>query len=335
MRLSDKLREYLQGAQGRVVNLRDIRSELKIDPTSPEWESCGREMRRLVAEKIVRPSGRNDGIYKVVTQVQPVRVFADGRERRPIFDLRWPEDRERGMPLEFTEHVVIREGDLITVGGVKSRGKTTLCINLAAENVDKKPILMGNEYTIFTKGIYEPAPRFFNRLALMREWVEWTDGDGSDKFVLLPVKEDYAEHIVEDRINIIDWINLDGNQLYDISKVLGDIKSALGRGIAIVALQKGEGAVNPRGGQFVRDFSDVEILLDGFGDTEDDVLLTIKGCKEKTAPIVGRSYAFTITREGTEIWNFREVKKCPTCRGSGYVKGGTCDDCYGNKFVDK
>jgi len=42
-------------------------------------------------------------------------------------------------------------------------------------------------------------------------------------------KEDYAEHIVKDRINIIDWINLDAGRLYDISKVMDDIKAEIGR----------------------------------------------------------------------------------------------------------
>ncbi len=339
MELTYRLKEFLKQAQGRDVSLAYLRSELKIDPTSPSWDTLKVLMHNFVKEKIVRPSGRNDGNYKVITQVKPVRVFIPGRERRPIFEMRWPQDRERGMPLDFSEHIVLREGDLVTFGGVKSKGKTTLCINIAAENVDKNPVLMGNEYTVFTDGLYEPAPRFFNRISLMSEWVEWTDGDGNDKFTLLPVKEDYAEHIVEGKINIIDWINLDGDRSYDISKVLEGIKSALGRGIGIVALQKGEGSVNPRGGQYVRDFSDVEILLDGFGEDTDDILLTVKGCKEKTAPIVGKTYAYTIVNEGTEIWNFREVVQCRACYGKGWKKSGNtsipCSDCNKTGYVDK
>jgi len=194
---------------------------------------------------------------------------------------------------------------------------------------------MGNEYTNLVKGEYEPSPRFLNRVDTMSEWVKWVDDDGYDKFTLLPVRDDYAEHIVADRINIIDWINLDGNQLYDIGKILEGIKANLGRGVAIIGLQKGEGAINPRGGQFVRDFSDMEILLDGFGNNEDDILLTIKGVKEKHSPIVGKTYAYTIAGNGTKMLNFREVKKCPDCRGQGYKVGKECDVCFGKKYVDK
>jgi len=127
--LSDKLREYLRTAQGRVVNLKDLRLELKIDPASPAWESLGREMRRLVLEKIVRPSGNNDGFYKVIKQVKAVRVFDKSRERRSPFELIFPKDFDTGMEIPVAEDIVIREGDLIEIGGVSNYGKTTKAMN--------------------------------------------------------------------------------------------------------------------------------------------------------------------------------------------------------------
>jgi len=336
MDLIDRLREYMASSQGKIVNLKDLRVAFKIEPGSSSDTLLRTHMSTtLVKEGIVVSSGRKDGDYKVITQVKPVRVFLPGRERRPPFDLIFPKDFDTGMEMDFAEDVVIREGDLVTLGGVKSKGKTHLCLNFTAQNLDKAPVLMGNEYTAFIEDRYEPTARFLNRLDKMGEWVEWTDAEGYDRFTLLPVRDDYAEHIIRDKINIIDWINLDGNQLYDIGKVLEGIKANLGRGVGIVALQKGEGAINPRGGQFVRDFSDLEILLDGFGDNDNDILLTIKGAKEKHKPIVGKTYAYTIAGGGTQTINFREVKKCPTCHFSGYIKGEKCESCLGRKYVDK
>jgi len=345
-RLIDKLREHLKLCQGKIVTLRDLRVTFKIEPGSKDDSNLRTHMSvTLVREKIVRTSGRKDGDYKVVTQVKPVRVFTPGRERRPIFELKWIRDTITGEEISIGKSIVIREGDLITLGGVKSKGKTTICLGMSAMNIHRRPVLMGNEYTVLAgnkDGLeeYEPAPRFLSRLDRMSEWVDWTDEDGQDLFYLLPVREDYAEHIIKDRINIIDWINLDGDKSYDIGKVLDGIKTSLGRGIAIVALQKGEGSVNPRGGQFVRDFSDVEIHLDGLGSSDDDIRLTVKGCKEKTSQIVGKTYAYTIIDGGTAIRNFREIKKCPICSGSGerWVKGEgkiPCQDCYGDGWIDK
>lgn len=330
--LSDKLRDYLLTAQGRVVNLKDLRLELKINPDDSAWETLGREMRRLVSEKIVRPSGKNDGVYKVVTQVKPVKVFVDGRERRPPFDLIFPKDFDTGMEMDFAEHVIIREGDIVSIGGVSNYGKTAIAINFCGENINRHPVLMGNEYTtrVGDTDEFEPTPRFMNRLDNM-DWIEWVNGTGEEKFTLLPVREDYAEHIVKDKINIIDWINLDAGKLYDISKVMDDIKAEIGRGIAIPVLQKGEGTTSARGGQFAKDFTDCELLIDKYTETES--MLTIGKVKEYTKPVIGKKYAFGIVH-GAKIINFREIERCKHCWGKGYVGGKPCDECKAG-YVDK
>jgi len=335
-----ELVEFLGKAQGKEVSLNYLRSELKIDPSSTSWNSIRTMMCRLADENIVKPTGRKDGTFKVITQVKPVEVFGEKRVRKPVFPLIFPRDFNTQEEMDFFKSITVREGDLITIGGIKSAGKTALCLNICAENIDKKPVLMGNEYTVSVEGEFEPAPRFLSRLDKMGEWYNWTDDKGMDKFMLLPVREDYAEHIVKDRINIVDWVNLDGDKNYDIGKVLDGMKANVGRGVLIVGLQKGEGAINPRGGQYVRDFSDLEILLDTFDASGDNILLTVKGAKEKTSPIVGKTYVYTLKAEGTQIHNFREVVKCGTCDGkkTRWVKGEgnvSCQDCMGIGWISK
>jgi len=327
------VKELLIGFQGQEITLDKIRSELQIERGTKSYDAVRTIVFRLAEQKVLRYLSRNT--YKVVRPAKPVSVFGTDRERRPPYPLVFPRDFDTGMEMDFACAVVIREGDLVTVGGVKSKGKTTLCLSVCGENIDKSPVLMGNEYTILGDNGYEPAPRFLGRLDSMSEWVEWTNGEGVDKFTLLPVREDYVEHIIKNRLNIIDWINIDAGRLYDIGKVLEGIKASVGRGVAVVALQKSESSSDPRGGQFVRDFSDLELLLDGYGKSEDDIMLTVKGAKEKNAPIVGKQYAYTIIGGGTKIINFREVKKCPSCQGRKFTKSGECDNCYGIGFVDK
>jgi len=335
--LIDVVTAYLRTAEGREVNLKDIRAYLHIATGSEDDTNLRKLMSRTLIDKriVSKPIKRPDGIYKVIKQVSPVQVFNANRQRRPPVTLYFPRDFNTGVEMSFAEHIILREGDLITIGGVKSTGKTHLCLNFCAENIDSHPVLMGNEYTVEVDSIYEPAPRFLARLDKMAEWCEWVDKEGNDKFTLLPVREDYAEHIISNRLNLIDWINLDANSLYDIGKVLEAIKAANGRGITIAILQKGEGAINPRGGQFVRDFSDLEILLDPFGKNPHDVLLTIKGVKESTKPVIGHTYAYTIGESGTKMFNFREVKKCKGCMGQGIWKGHECEECLGTGFTDK
>lgn len=326
-RLSDRLDEHLATAQGRRVSLRSLREALNIAPGSKDDTNLRGLMLHRVTKKIVKPSGLDDGVYKVVRQVKPVQVF--GRERREPIQLLFPKDFDTKMEMSFAQDIVLRGGDLILLSGISNYGKTALCINFCGENINANPVLMGNEYTTIDG---EPTPRFLNRLDNM-DWVEWENG-GKDKFTLLPVREDYAENIVRDRINIIDWINLDASSLFGISAVSEGIKRELGdEGIGIIAIQKAEGSPAGRGGQFTKDFADVELLIDKFGRNE--VLLTIGKVKEYTKPVTGRTFAYGIAK-GVRIINFREVVKCHGCWGKGYLKsGGQCADCIGRGFVDK
>ncbi len=329
-RFSEKLLELIQEAEGKNVTYAYLRKELRIDPMSPAWDGLREQMRNLTKRKIVKPLTGHIGTFKVITQVQPVQVF--GRERKQPIEVFFPRDYDTGHQMLFADDIVLREGDLILVSGRSNYGKTTLCMNFCGENIDKNPVLMGNEYTTVD---HAPSPRFLTRIDDM-DWIDWADEEGNDRFTLLPVRSDYAEHIVRDKINIIDWINLDAGSLYEISRTMEDIKRELGKGIGIVAIQKGEGAESGRGGQFTKDFTDCELLIDGFG--ENEVMLKIGKVKESTQRVVGRTFAYRISK-GVRILNFREIVQCRACWGKGWQKSGNssrpCDECRKTGFVDK
>lgn len=333
------VRELLIGFYGQEITLDKVRHELQIEKGTKSFDGVRNILFQMAKQREVRYVGRQT--YKVIKPAKPVQVYGVKRERRPLYPLIFPRNADTGMELDFAEHIVVREGDLLVIGGAKSTGKTMLILGFTGENIDKNPVLMGNEYTIIGEnGEFEPAPRFVSRMDRMSEWVEWTNRDGQDKFELLPVWDDYVENIIRNRLTMIDWINPDASRSYDIGKILGGIKSMSGRGVTIAALQKGElGAdgrgSNARGGQYVRDFADVELLLDGFGESEYDVLLTIKGVKEKTSPIVGKRYAYTIVNNGTQIVNFRQVKQCNECYGRKFSKGVPCESCNRTGWVDR
>lgn len=325
-RLADTLREFLLTAQGKEIDLKYIREELKIDPASPSWNGLREQMARLTKEGLLKPSGRKDGIYKVITQIKQITVF--GRERLPLRDIAFPRNYDNSEELLFAHDIVIRGGDLILVAGRSNYGKTTLCLNFCAENIDESPVLMGNEYTTIDD---EPSQRFLNRLDKLGT-IHWFDEvTGQDRFVLLPVREDYAEHVVKDKINIIDWINLD-DEPWKISKEMEDIKRALGKnGVGIIVIQKSAGADSGRGGQYTKDFADVEILLDAFGEKE--ILMTIGKVKESKCRVSGRTFAYSID-DGVKIVNFREIAKCGICFGKGWRGTSPCQICSKTGFVE-
>ena len=326
---AEEVREYLKPLLDREVDLDKVRRDLQIDKGSKSWDGIRVIMFRLAQEKVVKPSGKRDGIYKVLKPVKSVPIFSVVRERRPPFPLIFPKDFNTGMEMSFAEHVVIREGDCVLIPGMSNWGKTTLAMNFLAENIDYHPVLLGNE---FTKGD-EPTPRFLNRLDAI-DWVEWVNSDGQDKFTLLSVYSDFADYVIKDRINIIDWVNLPG-EYYMISAVMEGIKQAIGNGIAVVVLQKNPDIEYGRGGWMTKDFADLELLVDKHSETESR--LTIGKVKEYTGHVTGRSWAYGIEK-GVRIINLREVKRCLRCFGKKWRKQGMtsipCENCRQTGFVD-
>lgn len=327
-RLVDTLKDYLMPLQGRVVWIRDIREALLIKKGSSDDQNLRVLLsQNLTKEHIVSPSGRNDGYYKVIKQVRPVRIA--NRERKPLFDLRFPRDFDTGMEMYFASKFGVREGDMVLIAGQSDYGKTTLAMQFCGENIHQHPNLMGNEYTTLDG---EPKQRFLERIDAM-DWVDWTNGNGEDNFNLWPIWEDYAENIAancRDSIVIIDWINPD--QAYDINKIMEAIKLANSKGVTIICIQKSGFSEAGRGGQYTKDFADLEILLDNCGPRKNrEVLLTIG--KAKGSPISGYTYAYGII-SGVKIINFREVQKCPACHGKGWLAGDPCDRCSQKGVVD-
>jgi hypothetical protein len=327
-----EVKEYLKPLEGRDVFLNDIRSNLEIKQGSKAWNNIRNILFQLSEQGIVKPSGKRDGGWKVIKTYLPVSVFGVVRERRPLFKLNFPHDCDTDLELPIADHAIIREGDLILIGGESNYGKTTLSLNFMGENIIFGPVLMGNEFTHLVgedgkEPSNEPTPRFLNRMDVMSQRIHWTDDAGQDRFTLLPVREDFAEHIVKNKINIIDWINLESGEHYLIGNLLDGIKSKLGRGIGIVVLQKNKGADSARGGQFTKDFCDLELLIDSFGKLESRI--TVGKCKESKGLLTGRSWAFSIFNAGTEIRKLREVTRCWECHGKGFGRGGECPNCGG------
>jgi len=326
---TQEVRNFLKKIPGQKITLRELRSELGITPEMKSFDAVRNIMFQLAEQKEVRATGMK-GEYKVIAEIKPIRVF--GRERKNPIELFFPRDSDSGMEMLFAKDIIIREGDMILLSGMSNYGKTCLCLNFAAENLDNYPVLMGNEYTTIDN---EPSQRFLNRLDNM-DWVKWYNGNGEDRFLLMPVREDYAEHVMKDRLNIIDWINLPG-EYYMISPVMEGIKREIGKGNAIIALQKNAGTDYGRGGYLTKDFADCELLLDQLGEGS-EVLLTIGKVKEAKRKVMGRTFAYEVS-QGVKIINFREVIKCPTCYGKKWKKVGNssipCTDCKKTGYIDR
>jgi hypothetical protein len=233
---------------------------------------------RCVQKRLIKPIDRR-GNYRVVKHIEPVKWWdADESE---YFDLNFPWGHEDDTYFGFADYVKLSPGDLVIISGVSNTGKSALALNILAENVDKYPcVLMGNEYTTLDG---EPSPKFKRRMLNMK-WVQWHNGV-NPKFDLLPVRSDFEDYVRPGYLNIIDWINIT-DQFYKIGKVLEDIKTGIGKGLAVVVLQKEEEATLGRGKGFTRDLADLYLTIDPFGDWESR--LTVGKVKDSKSAVTGK-----------------------------------------------
>jgi hypothetical protein len=291
-------------------------------------------MHDLVKERKIKSLGQHDGIYKIIKEIKPVR-WHDADESE-YSELVFPWSHEDCSSFGLEDAINLSPGDLIVVSGVSNTGKSGYVLNLLGENIDKHTcVLMGNEYTSLDG---QPSPKFKRRLKRMT-WVEWFNGSGESKFELLPVRSDFEDYVKPDCLNIIDWINLT-DQFYQIGKIIEDVKAALGRGLAIVVLQKEEEAKLARGRGFTRDLADVYLTIDPYGDKASvskwESRLEVGKVKDKKKMIEGRTWAFHFIDGGSNLHNIRELSRCRKCWTKGYIqKVGRCPECEGKGYIDK
>ena len=115
------------------------------------------------------------------------------------------------------------------------------------------------------------------------------------------------------------------------------IKDRVGRGVAVPVLQKNKDAEFGEGGERTERYADVVLKIDAFG--KDESLLTIGRVKAAKGRATGRTFAFQVVDYGANLLNIREMEKCRTCWGKGYVRSGQnnvrCSSCGGLKYVEK
>ena len=304
-----------------------LRAKHSIDPSSGNFHMA---IKRMVEQRKIKRVGR--GLYRKVRVINTVKWWdVDITE---VLDFRFPVGHKYDdTSFGFDDLIGVHGGDLITIAGVSNAGKSAICKNILAENIDlfPRPVLMGNEYT---NANGTPSLKFARSMNQI-DWVEWMNGTGS-KFDLIPVRSDWEDYIRADTLNIIDWINLTDN-FFQIGKVLEDIKTRVGNGVVVAVVQKDEDKTLGRGAGFTRDLADTYLSIDPMGSKS---RLTVGKVKDPKGKVMGRSWAFSINDYGAVLSDIYEVVKCGKCRGKGTVwrKGSgdiKCDACQGMGYKSK
>jgi len=190
-------------------------------------------LHRLAKDGIIEPQKGKSGVYRrVESAVDPIEwKEAEFNE----IELRWP------FGLEEWEKTYERTVDVIA--GSSGAGKTAFIFNFIRMNQHNHLIrLMSSEM-----GPQQLKIRLSKFGLPVEEWA----------FDAISRNSNFADAILPDDINVIDYLETDGDAVYRVGNELRDIFNRLNKGMALVAIQKKMNRTRTYKGQVYHDTYDL------------------------------------------------------------------------------
>lgn len=194
-------------------NNADIDRELQYI-TSQDKAARRLALHRLVKEGVLERHRSREGTYR--RKEYDIEVLdwqnADMRE----LDITWP------FGLEQWE--ITYPGTLDVVAGSSGAGKTAFCLNFLKLNQE-------NHMVRYMTSEMSPQQMRHRLMKLDADASKWT-------FEAIRCSHGFADKILPDSVNVIDYLEVDGENPSGVVNELRDIFNALRTGMVLVALQK-------------------------------------------------------------------------------------------------
>lgn len=244
--LTEEVREWVLTTSGNFLTT-DLFRELDLT-TRDNKKKAVVALLRMEKDGILAKCGIKRGCYRAIEKDSPLIDYLSA-DISHVFDVKWP--------FELENYVNIYPHNVIVVAGASNAGKTAFMLNTVKLNMDRHRI----EYFSSEMGAEEIKLRLskFDDVPL-NKW----------KFFPRERSNNFADAIVPDAINIIDYLEVT-KDFYEVGGQIKDIHDRLGKGIAVVALQKKKGADTGRGGEFTLEKPRLYITIDA------GVLKIVKG----------------------------------------------------------
>lgn len=210
--ITDIVRAYVDSSVG-WFSYRDIDTELQfVTPQDKHVRKTA--LIRLAQDGVLERHRSKDGVYRRRENDLEILDWkhADLRE----IDLRWP------FGLEQWE--ITYPGTLDVVAGSSGAGKTAYMLNFLAMN-------QANHMARYMTSEMSPQQLRHRVLKLDSNADNWT-------FEAVRCSSNFADKILPDSLNIIDYLEVDGDNPSGVVNELREIFDALKTGFALVGLQK-------------------------------------------------------------------------------------------------
>lgn len=134
------------------------------------------------------------------------------------------------LPLGINKYAHLTVPSLVLVAGLYNQGKTAFCLNVVKLNIDK---WKDNTFLFASEGLEQLSWKFRKLLPFI---------DKPPPFKVYRRFDNFADVIVPNGLNIVDYLRTDMDKPYTVTNKLVEINKALGpEGVAVVAMQKPPG----------------------------------------------------------------------------------------------
>jgi hypothetical protein len=238
--LAQRVEDWIKKSGGRWFETPELDRDLGIT-TVTDKNNRRVIMFRLLTDGIIEQHAKIAKQFRFINKTLAIINFKTA-SGSGVLPLKWP--------LQIEEYVNLFPGNLVVVAGATNAGKTALLLNVVYLNHQQFP--MPIYYFCSEMGDVE-----------LKERLEQFDGMSIEEwnFKAIDRSTDFADVIVPDCLNIVDYLELT-EDLWAINTHLTNITRKLGSGLAIVALQKKEGARWGRGQEFSAEKSKLYVSMD-------------------------------------------------------------------------
>ena len=218
--LSQEVNDFVVGTKG-WWNTRALDTELHI---ANKDDKTNRRviLHRLVESRILERHPKKNGEYRR-PDVDSESIDWKNADPRNVMDIKYP--------FELHRYVKTFPKTIAVVAGEKSEGKTAFADDFIRLN-QNNPDLPQPIYLFSSEGVEEEMhERFLNFGVPINDWT----------FEAKRRTTDFADAIVKDHINVIDYLEIRGGEYYLVRDEIAKIYDNLGRGFCLVCIQKSPG----------------------------------------------------------------------------------------------
>ena len=275
----EDVREFVRSQGFRYWEVRTLDYELGI--TTQEQKHYRRRLLALLENKEIEKHPTDGRRFRQISQNDIInyKVTALGK---PL-DL-W-------LPFGIHKHFNTYPGNLLTFAGVTDSGKTALAVNIIKNNDDKWVI----DYWTNEVSAEELSERLQN-IEPSKYIEDWN-------FTARVIQPGYLQKIHPDILSIFDYIYV-GDPYYRIAEEQQYIHDAIGRGVAVIFLQKDESKILARGRTFSAQLPRLYISMD----MKTAFAYKAKTPKDPSNPLKGKTCDFKL-RNGVHFefteWRYK------------------------------